>query len=97
MTYYGRWTYKLEEAQRQGAAGALVLHNKPAASYGWNVCSTSHVNHNIGLCSDDMNANELGFMGWLHEDAGKKLFELSGLNFEEVTNSAKKKVSRASP
>ena len=49
MTYYGRWTYKLEEAKRQGAAGALVLHNTAAASYGWNVCSTSHVNHNIAL------------------------------------------------
>lgn len=91
MTYYGRWTYKLEEAQRQGAAGALVLHNKPAASYGWEVCSNSHVNHNIGLCSDDMNADALGFMGWLHEDAGKKLFELSGLDFEETTAAAKKK------
>ena len=41
MTYYGRWTYKLEEAKRQGAVGALVLHNTAAASYGWNVCSTS--------------------------------------------------------
>lgn len=91
MTYYGRWTYKLEEAKRQGAAGALVLHNTAAASYGWNVCSTSHVNHNIALCSEDLNADALAFEGWLHEEAAKKLFEISGLNFDEVTSAAKKK------
>ena len=90
MTYYGRWTYKLEEAKRQGAAGALVLHNKPAASYGWEVCSSSHIQNNIGLCSDDLNADALAFQGWLHEEAAKKLFELSGVNFEEVTSAAKK-------
>ena len=90
MTYYGRWTYKLEEAKRQGAAGALVLHNKPAASYGWEVCSSSHIQHNIGLCSDDLNADALAFQGWLHEEAAKKLFEMSGVDFEEVTAAAKK-------
>lgn len=90
MTYYGRWTYKLEEALRQGAAGALVLHNKPAASYGWEVCCSSHIQNNIGLCSDDLNADALAFQGWLHEDAAKKLFELSGVNFEEMTEAAKK-------
>ena len=90
MTYYGRWTYKLEEAKRQGAAGALVLHNTAAASYGWNVCSTSHMQHNIGLCSDDLNADALAFQGWLHEEAAKKLFAVSGLDFEEMTEAAKK-------
>ena len=90
MTYYGRWTYKLEEAQRQGAVGALVLHNKPAASYGWEVCSSSHIQNNIGLCSEDLNADALAFQGWLHEEAAKKLFEMSGVNFEEVTEAAKK-------
>ena len=90
MTYYGRWIYKLEEAKRQGAAGALVLHNTPAASYGWEVCSSSHIQNNIGLCSDDLNADALAFQGWLHEEAAKKLFELSGVNFDEVTSAAKK-------
>ena len=90
MTYYGRWTYKFEEAKRQGAAGALVLHNKPAASYGWEVCSSSHIQNNIGLCSEDLNADALAFQGWLHEEAAKKLFTLSGVNFEEAIASAKK-------
>lgn len=60
MTYYGRWTYKFEEAQRQGAAGLLVLHNEAAASYGWKVCQASHVQTNIALCSETMNAEALG-------------------------------------
>jgi Zn-dependent M28 family amino/carboxypeptidase len=90
MTYYGRWKYKLEEAKRQGAAGALVLHNTPAASYGWNVCCSSHLQNNIGLCDDDLNKDALAFQGWLHEEAAKKLFTISGLDFEEVTAAAKK-------
>ena len=49
------------------------------------------VNHNIALCSEDLNADALAFEGWLHEEAAKKLFEISGLNFEEVTSAAKKK------
>lgn len=64
MTYYGRWTYKFEEAQRQGAAGLLVLHNEAAASYGWKVCQASHVQTNIALCSETRNAEALGMKGW---------------------------------
>lgn len=47
MTYYGRWTYKFEEASRRGAAGCLVLHNTEAASYGWHVCVNSHLEDNL--------------------------------------------------
>ena len=90
MTYYGRWKYKLEEAKRQGAAGALVLHNTAAASYGWNVCCSSHLQNNIGLCSDDLNQDALAMQGWLHEEAAKKLFAVSGFSFDEVTEAAKK-------
>lgn len=90
MTYYGRWTYKFEEAKRQGAAGVWVIHNKPAASYGWEVCQSSHVQTNIALCSDDMNKDELGMEAWLHEDACRKIFELSGVDFEQTIEAAKK-------
>ena len=90
MTYYGRWTYKFEEAQRQGAAGLLVLHNEAAASYGWKVCQASHVQTNIALCSETMNAEALGMKGWLSEEACKKMFALSGLNFDETIAAAKK-------
>lgn len=88
MTYYGRWTYKFEEAQRQGAAGLLVLHNEAAASYGWKVCQASHVQTNIALCSETMNAEALGMKGWLSEEACKKMFALSGLNFDETIATA---------
>lgn len=90
MTYYGRWTYKFEEALRQGAAGCLVLHNDAAASYGWKVCQSSHVQNNIALCSPTMNAEELGMKGWLAESACRKLFEVSGLDFDETIAAAKK-------
>ena len=49
MTYYGRWLYKFEEAQRQGAAGCLVLHNTEAASYAWHVCVNGHLSDNLGI------------------------------------------------
>ena len=88
MTYYGRWTYKFEEAKRQGAAGVWVLHNKPAASYGWEVCQSSHVQTNIALCSEDMNKEELGMEAWLHENACGKIFELSGVDFDQTIAAA---------
>ncbi|MBR2146516.1 MAG: hypothetical protein IJ925_03645, partial [Muribaculaceae bacterium] len=53
MTYYGRWTYKFEEAQRQGAAGCLVLHHAEAASYGWHVCVNGHLSNNLGIYDPD--------------------------------------------
>lgn len=90
MTYYGRWTYKFEQAQRLGAAGCLVLHNTAAASYGWNVCAT-HVGSNLALYDmDSRNAGELGMKGWLHEDGCRKLFEAAGVDFDETVAAAKR-------
>ena len=89
MTYYGRWTYKFEEAERQGAAGCLVLHNKPAASYGWEVCQASHVQKNIALCDESMNAGALGMKGWLAEEACRRIFEVGGADFDATVAAAK--------
>ena len=90
MTYYGRWTYKFEQAQRLGAAGCLVLHNTAAASYGWNVCAT-HVGSNLALYDlDSRNAGELGMKGWLHEDGCRKLFAAAGIDFDETVAAAKR-------
>ena len=64
MTYYGRWLYKFEEAQRQGAAGCLVLHHTEAASYGWHVCVNGHLSDNLAIYNPDTrNANELAVRG----------------------------------
>lgn len=90
MTYYGRWTYKHEEAERQGAAGVLVLHNKAAASYGWEVCQSSHVQKNIALCDETLNAQAIGMKGWLAEEACRRIFEACGKDFEAALAAAKR-------
>ena len=91
MTYYGRWTYKFEEAMRQGAAGCLVLHNTEAASYGWHVLVNGHLSNNLGIYNPDTrNANELAVRGWLHEDGFKKLFLAAGMDMNRALADAKK-------
>ena len=91
MTYYGRWTYKFEEAQRQGAVGCLVLHHTQAASYGWHVCVNGHLSNNLGIYHPDTrNADELAVRGWLHEDGLKKLFLAAGMDMDKALADAKK-------
>ncbi len=91
MTYYGRWTYKFEEALRQGAAGCLVLHNTEAASYGWHVCVNGHLSDNLGIYNPDTrNADELAVRGWLHEEGLKKLFLVAGMDMERALADAKR-------
>ncbi len=90
MTYYGRWVYKFEEAQRQGAAGCLVLHNTEAASYGWHVCVNGHLENNLALYNPDTrNADELGIKGWLHEAGARKLFVAAGMDMDKALAEAK--------
>lgn len=96
MTYYGRWTYKFEEAQRQGAAGCLVLHNTEAASYGWHVCVNGHLSNNLGIYNPDTrNADELAVKGWLHQDGAKKLFHAAGMDMNKALADAKKQGFRS--
>lgn len=91
MTYYGRWTYKFEEALRKGAAGCLVLHNEAAASYDWNVCVNGHIEDNLWLFDKASgNMGELAVKGWLHEEACRRLFEKSGMDFDEALAAAKR-------
>lgn len=97
MTYYGRWTYKFEEALRQGAAGCLVLHNTAAASYGWNVAA-NHTGPNLALYDEDTrNAGTLALKGWLHEDGCRKLFKAAGMDFDAAMAAAKRPGFRAFP
>ena len=91
MTYYGRWLYKFEEAQRQGAAGCLVLHHTEAASYGWHVCVNGHLSDNLAIYDPDTrNAGELAVRGWLHEDGCRKLFLAAGMDMDKALADAKK-------
>ena len=88
MTYYGRWTYKYEEAARQGAAGALIVHETPGAGYGW-----STVRAPAGENYDVVRAPEaqprIPFQGWLQRDRAVELFKAAGLDFETLKRAAR--------
>ncbi|MCQ2180486.1 MAG: M28 family peptidase [Bacteroidales bacterium] len=98
MTYYGRWIYKLEQARKLGAAGCLIIHNEEAAGYGWHVCVNGHQESNLALFNEDTgNTDELGMQGWLNEDACRRLFEMSGIDYDKALSSAKKPGFKAIP
>jgi Zn-dependent M28 family amino/carboxypeptidase len=82
MTYYGRWTYKFEEAERRGALAALVIHEDKAAGYGWTVAS-SGPGENFSIARSEGATKALAVQGWLHGDAAAQLFASVGLNLDE--------------
>ncbi|WP_426263825.1 M28 family metallopeptidase [Sphingomonas sp. PWP1-2] len=86
MTYYGRWTYKFEEAARHGAIGALIVHETAGAGYGWNVViSPGGENYDIARKPEDVTS--LRLQGWIAGDAASALFTAAGLDLAalEVT------------
>ena len=86
MTYYGRWTYKFEEAARRGAIGALIVHETAGAGYGWNVViSPGGENYDIARKPEDVTS--LRLQGWIAGDAASALFTAAGLDLAalEVT------------
>lgn len=91
MTYYGRWTYKYEEAARQGAAAVLIVHETKPASYGWDVVSGSWTGEQFDLVRPDRGASRAAIEGWLHLDTANKVFEAAGLNLEDMKDKAKTK------
>ncbi len=86
LTYYGRWTYKFEEAARKGAVGALIIHRTDLASYGWNVVKSSWSNEQVYLAND--RAPKLEAAGWIQLDVARRLFAASGLKLEDMMASA---------
>ena len=89
MTYYGRWTYKFEEAARQGAAGILIIHDVLPASYGWTVVRSGWSKPKLDLQTADNNMNRAAIEGWLTQESAKKLFQLAGLP-DTIINQAKR-------
>lgn len=79
MTYYGRWTYKYEEAARQGAAGVLIVHQTEPASYPWQVVQTSNTGAKLYLQQKDKHLSRCKVEGWITEASAKKLFEKAGI------------------
>ncbi|WP_105189634.1 M28 family metallopeptidase [Pseudoalteromonas sp. T1lg48] len=88
MTYYGRWTYKFEEASRQGAAGAIIVHETAPASYPWSVVENSWSGPQFGFQKDNNNMDRVAVEGWVTLDVAKELFTKAGLNFDEAKQRA---------
>jgi Zn-dependent M28 family amino/carboxypeptidase len=89
MTYYGRWTYKFEEAARQGAAGALIIHETAPASYPWEVVRGSWSGARFNLVPPDNNMSRVAVEGWLHYDTANALFQRAGLDLEAEKSRAR--------
>ena len=90
MTYYGRWTYKYEEAARQGALGCLIVHNTIPAGYGFNNIQNSWKASKLYLDDRGQDKYKLGFEGWITLPFAKQLFEKMGKNESELLQSARK-------
>jgi Zn-dependent M28 family amino/carboxypeptidase len=88
MTYYGRWTYKYEEASRQGAAGAIIIHETAPASYPWSVVENSWSGEQFGFQKENKNMDRVAVEGWVTVDVAKELFEKAGLNFSDAKKKA---------
>ena len=90
MTYYGRWTYKYEEAARQGAAAALIIHDDAGAGYGWDVVRNSWSGAQFDLPRAVDAEPRLPIQGWLSADAGQRLFAAAGLDLDALRSAANK-------
>ena len=89
MTYYGRWTYKYEEAARQGAAAALIVHDTEPASYGWNVVESSWSGPQA-YAQRGENAPPLTIMnGWVQKDVAREILAAAGQDLDALSEAAK--------
>jgi Zn-dependent M28 family amino/carboxypeptidase len=87
MTYYGRWTYKFEEGARKGAAAVLIVHETGPAGYGFNVVQ-GNLAEKFDLVAPDKNMHKATIEGWITTDAAKKLFAMSGQDFDALKKQA---------
>ena len=91
MTYYGRWTYKFEEAARRGAAGVIIIHETAPASYGWATVQNSNTNTMFDIVRQDAAQAHAPVNGWIQLDNAKTLLSNAGLNFDTLKAAAKRK------
>ena len=94
LTYYGRWTYKIEEARRQGAAGILMIHTAESATYPWTVVASGWTGPQLRL---EGPPSSLVVAGWLQQDAAARVFKAGGKDLGELTDAALKKGFKAVP
>ncbi len=97
MTYYGRWTYKYEEAARQGAAAVLIIHDTAPAAYGWNVVNSSWTGTQFLAQSKDGGKSQTQANGWIQKSVAKEIFAAAGQNLDKQMAAAKQKGFKAVP
>jgi Zn-dependent M28 family amino/carboxypeptidase len=97
MTYYGRWTYKYEEAARHGAAAAIIVHETYPAAYGWQVVVGSNSGAKYWLDATDKDASMAPIQGWMTLDTAKDLFKRAGLDYATEKAAANKPGFRGIP
>ncbi len=89
LTYYGRWTYKYEEAARRGAVGAILIHTDQSAGYGWNVVRTSNGNWRYEVARTPTDRTPfLQFKSWVTDQTAKRIFSQANLNLDELREKA---------
>ena len=97
MTYYGRWTYKFEEAARQGAAAAIIIHDTAGAAYGWDVVKNSWSGSQFDLPAAEEPGPRLSLQGWITGEVASKLFAQVGLDVMALRDAAGKRGFKAVP
>ncbi|MGD8325887.1 MAG: M28 family metallopeptidase [Sphingomonadales bacterium] len=96
MTYYGRWTYKYAEAARQGAAGAIIIHQTAPAAYPWGVVESSWSGPQLDLQRPGNNMDRALVEGWISEEQARAIFAAADMDFDEAYASAKDRGFKAS-
>ncbi|MBA3880360.1 MAG: peptidase M28 [Sphingobium sp.] len=97
MTYYGRWTYKYEEAARQGAAAAIIVHDTEPAAYGWGVVESSNTRPSLELDVPGDHLDQSAAIGWMQKGAAERVFASAGKDFAGLSEAAKVKGFKAVP
>jgi Zn-dependent M28 family amino/carboxypeptidase len=97
MTYYGRWTYKYEEAARQGAAAVIIVHDTDPAAYGWGVVESSWSGSQLELDEKGDHMDQSQAIGWMQLAKAKELFASAGKDFGQLSAAAKVKGFKAVP
>ena len=97
MTYYGRWTYKYEEAARRGAAGVIIVHEDAPASYGWTTVRNSWSGPQFDIVRANAAAERVPMEAWLQRPLAVELFQRAGLDFEALKVQARSRTFRPVP
>ena len=97
MTYYGRWTYKFEEAARQGATGAIVVHEEAAAGYPWSVVSGGWTGPQFDQAGEGGNMHRIPIEAWVQGHVAREIFAAAGHDYDALAEAATRPGFRAVP